>query len=79
VDGTFAQQAFAQQLGLEFQVLSDFFPHGAVAEKYGVLHAAGVAERALIGIDKEGIVRHIEVGPFTEIPDTGACVVALGG
>jgi alkyl hydroperoxide reductase subunit AhpC len=52
---------------------------GAVAEKYGVLHAAGVAERALIGIDREGTVRHIDITPFQEIPDTGACMTALGG
>lgn len=79
VDGTFAQQVFAQQTGIDFQLLSDFYPHGAVAEKYGVLHQAGVAERALIGIDKDGKVRYIEVGPFTEIPDTGACLAALKG
>jgi peroxiredoxin len=70
---------FAKEMGIDFQMLSDSEPHGAVAEKYGVLHQAGVAERALIGVDKEGIVRHIEVGPFTEIPDTGVCLAALAG
>src|SRR3972149_11333717 len=56
VDGMWAQQAWAQQMGIEFPLASDFYPHGAVAEKYGVLHAAGVAERAIIGIDKDGKV-----------------------
>jgi peroxiredoxin len=79
VDNNWSQQAWAQQMGIDFQLLSDFFPHGAVAEKYGVLHAAGVAERALIGIDREGTVRHIDITPFQEIPDTGACMTALGG
>ena len=37
VDNTWALDAFAQQLGLEFPILSDFYPHGAVAETYGVL------------------------------------------
>ncbi|HLB27211.1 MAG TPA: redoxin domain-containing protein [Dehalococcoidia bacterium] len=78
VDGMWAQQAWAQQLGIDFPLLADFYPHGAVAEKYGVLHQAGVAERAIIGIDGEGMVRYIDVSPsFTEIPDTGPCLAAL--
>jgi alkyl hydroperoxide reductase subunit AhpC len=51
-----------------------------VSEKYGVLHAAGVAERAIVGIDKDGKVAYIDVSPaFQEIPDTGACLAALNG
>ena len=80
VDGMWAQQAWAQQLGIDFPLLSDFYPHGGVSEKYGVLHQAGVAERAVIGIDREGVVRYIDVSPrFTEIPDTGTCLAALKG
>lgn len=79
VDNTWAQDAFARQTGVEFPILSDFYPHGAVSEKYGVLHEAGVAERAVIGIDKEGTVRYIEVSPMTEIPETDACLTALKG
>lgn len=80
VDGMWAQQAWAQQMGIDFPLLSDFHPHGAVAEKYGVLHQAGVAERAIVGIDKEGVVRYIDVSPkFTEIPDTAPCLAALKG
>lgn len=75
-----AQQAWAQQLGIDFPLLSDFYPHGAVSEKYGVLHQAGVSERAVIGIDREGVVRYIDVSPtFTEIPDTEPCLAALKG
>ena len=80
VDGMWALQAWAQQIGVEFPLLSDFYPHGGVAEQYGVLHQAGVAERAIIGIDREGVVRYIDVSPaFTEIPDTEPCLVALKG
>jgi len=80
VDGMWAQQAWAQQMGIDFPLLSDFYPHGAVAEKYGVLHQAGIAERAIIGIDGGGVVRYIDVSPsFTEIPDTGPCLAALKG
>jgi peroxiredoxin (alkyl hydroperoxide reductase subunit C) len=78
VDNTWAQEAFANQIGVNFPILSDFYPHGAVSEKYGVLHQAGVAERAIIGIDQAGTVRYIDVSPaFTEIPDTEPCLTAL--
>jgi peroxiredoxin (alkyl hydroperoxide reductase subunit C) len=80
VDNTWALDAWAKQMGVEFPILSDFHPHGAVSEKYGVLHQAGVAERAVIGIDKEGAVRYIDVSPtFTDIPDTQPCLTALKG
>ncbi len=80
VDNTWALDAWAKQLGVEFPILSDFYPHGAVSEKYGVLHQAGVSERAVIGIDKEGTVRYIDVSPaLTEIPDTEPCLIALKG
>ncbi len=79
VDNTWALDAFGRQLEVEFPILSDFYPHGAVSEKYGVLHQTGVAERAVIGIDKGGTVRYIDVSPMTEIPDTEPCLTALKG
>jgi peroxiredoxin (alkyl hydroperoxide reductase subunit C) len=80
VDNTWALDAWAKQMGVEFPILSDFYPHGAVSEKYGVLHQAGVSERAVIGIDKEGTVRYVDVTPtFAEIPDTEPCLAALKG
>jgi peroxiredoxin (alkyl hydroperoxide reductase subunit C) len=53
---------------LWFPVLSDFYPHGAVAEKYGVLRTEGVSERALFVIDKQGIVRYVDVHNINERP-----------
>jgi len=53
---------------LWFPVLSDFYPHGAVAEKYGVLRSDGVSERALFVIDKKGIIRYIDVHDINERP-----------
>lgn len=80
VDGMWAQQAWAQQLGIDFPLLSDFYPHGGVSEKYGVLHQAGVSERAIIGINKDGKIGYIDVSPsFAQIPDTGTCLAALKG
>lgn len=79
VDNTWALDAFARQLGIDFPILSDFYPQGAVAGKYGVLLPNGVCERAVIGIDKESIVRYIDVHPILEIPDTEPCLAALRG
>lgn len=79
VDNMFALDAWAKTMGIEFPLLSDFWPHGAVAEKFGVLFPIGVAERAVIGIDKEGIVRYIDVHPVLEVPDLDACAAALNG
>ena len=53
---------------LWFPVLSDFYPHGAVAEKYGILRTDGVAERALFVIDQRGIIRYIDVHDINERP-----------
>ena len=54
---------------LWFTVLSDFFPHGEVAKKYGVLRSDGVTERALFVIDRKGIIRYIDVHDINERPD----------
>ena len=53
---------------LWFPVLSDFYPHGAVADKYGVLRSDGVSERALFVIDKKGIIRYIDVHDINARP-----------
>jgi peroxiredoxin (alkyl hydroperoxide reductase subunit C) len=53
---------------LWFSVLSDFYPHGAVADKFGVLRSDGVSERALFVIDKKGIIRYIDVHDINERP-----------
>ena len=53
---------------LWFPVLSDFYPHGAVAQKYGILRSDGVSERALFVIDKKGIIRYIDVHDINERP-----------
>jgi peroxiredoxin len=51
-----------------FPVLSDFYPHGAVAAKYGVLRSDGVTERALFVINKKGIIAYIDVHDINQRP-----------
>ena len=53
---------------LWFPVFSDFYPHGEVAKKYGVLRSEGFAERALFVIDKKGIIRFIDIHDINEKP-----------
>jgi peroxiredoxin (alkyl hydroperoxide reductase subunit C) len=62
---------------LWFPVLSDFYPHGAVASKYGVLRPEGVSERALFLIDKKGIIRYIDVHDINQRPPLEELAKAL--
>ena len=68
-DSRFANAAWAAQIGVTFPLLSDFYPHGAVTERYGVLNPRGMPERAIFVIDKDGIVRYIDVHLLKEAPD----------
>jgi peroxiredoxin len=56
-DATWSQKAFKEKLGVSSEQLSDFEPKGATCAAFGVLHPGGFAERALVFIDAEGIVR----------------------
>ena len=61
--------AWTQEMGgLWFPVLSDFYPHGAVSQKYGILRPSGVSERAVFIVDKEGIIRYIDVHDINKRP-----------
>jgi len=69
VDNVPTLYAWTRPMGrLWFPVLSDFWPHGAVAQSYGVLREDGVAERALFVIDKEGIIRYIDIHDINLMP-----------
>jgi peroxiredoxin len=62
--------AWTQQMGgVWFSVLSDFWPHGEVANKYGVLRSDGTTERALFIVDRHGIVRYVDVHDINERPN----------
>jgi len=55
VDSKYVQKQFAEHEGYDFSVLADFWPHGEVAEKYGVFLAdAGISNRATFVINKDG-------------------------
>jgi peroxiredoxin (alkyl hydroperoxide reductase subunit C) len=78
VDNIPTLHAWTRQMGeIWFPVLSDFWPHGAVADTYGVLRSNGTTERALIIIDKEGIIRDILVEDINIRPPLDFIVQAL--
>lgn len=50
--------AYSESDGLNFPLLSDFWPHGAVSSSYGVLdERRGAPRRSSFLVDKEGVVR----------------------
>ena len=78
VDNIPTLYAWTKQMGkLWFPVLSDFWPHGAVAAKYGVLRSDGVSERALFFIGKDGIIQDIQVSDINKRPDLEYCATTL--
>jgi peroxiredoxin (alkyl hydroperoxide reductase subunit C) len=56
-DAPEANAAFRTQLGVDFPLLSDWEPKGAVAKAFGVLHPAGMPERALVLVGPDGVVQ----------------------
>ncbi len=78
VDNIPTLHAWTRQMGeIWFPVLSDFWPHGAVADTYGVLRSNGTTERALIIIDKQGIIRNILVEDINVRPPLDFIVQSL--
>ncbi len=74
-----AKAAWAKTLGpVSFDMLSDFHPHGEVAQKYGVFRPVeGFSERAVFVIDKQGKVAWSKVYDIPEQPDNAEIFEAL--
>ena len=78
VDNIPTLYAWTNQMGkLWFPVLSDFYPHGKVAETYGVLRSDGTSERALFVIDKKGLIRYIDVHDINKRPSLESLIREL--
>src|SRR5919198_1322190 len=62
VDSPYSHKIWADQQDFNFPLLSDFWPHGAVAQAYGVFNeVAGIANRGTFVIDKSGTIRFAEM------------------
>jgi glutaredoxin len=53
---------------IHYPLLSDFWPHGAVAERYGVLCPSGYSERAIFIINSNGIIEYIDIHDIDKQP-----------
>ena len=70
VDSKFSLRAYAAQEGYTFDLLSDFWPHGASASLYGVFdHSSGMAQRGTFIIDAGGTIRYSVVNPRGQARD----------
>jgi mycoredoxin-dependent peroxiredoxin len=79
VDSPYAHKVWANEQGYEFPMLADFWPHGAVAQAYGVFNAErGFANRGTFIIDRDGIIRYAEMNLPGEARDQEAWRKALG-
>lgn len=78
VDGNWCHAEFAKNRNLHFPLLSDFEPKGAVAKKYGAYRdQAGVCERALFVLDKNGVITWSYLSPQGENPGADGILEAL--
>jgi mycoredoxin-dependent peroxiredoxin len=78
VDHPFTLKAWADAQGYEFPLLADFWPHGEVAQAYGVFNEkAGFAVRGTFLVDKTGTVQFAEVNGPGEARDQEAWKKAL--
>jgi peroxiredoxin len=72
-DPVYSLRAFADADGLNFPLLSDFWPHGEVSRAYGVLdEARGCPTRSSYVVDKDGVVRwsvHNESGVARDLDE----------
>jgi peroxiredoxin len=78
VDGVWCHAAFSTDRKLHFPLLADFEPKGSVAKTYGVYNeSAGLTERALFVIDKEGVIRWSYLSPMGMNPGADGILTAL--
>jgi peroxiredoxin len=78
VDNVPVNEAWARSMGgLSYPLVSDFWPHGYVAAQYGILRGSGTCERAIFVIDKQGIIRYIDIHDIHEQPPTDRIMEAL--
>jgi peroxiredoxin len=77
-DATWSQKAFKEHLGVDIEQLSDFEPKGATCRAFGVLHPGGFAQRALVVIGPDGVVRWSYEAPSPgELPGANLIFDAL--
>ena len=78
VDSPYSHKVWAEREGFDFPLLADFWPHGAVAQAYGVFNPErGFANRGTFLIDRSGVVRFAEMNGPGQARDLDAWRKAL--
>lgn len=79
VDPVPSKKLWAEKLGLEkLRILSDFWPHGKVAKKYGLfVEEEGFSKRANVLIDEEQNIVFSKVYPIGDVPDVREIISEL--
>jgi peroxiredoxin (alkyl hydroperoxide reductase subunit C) len=78
VDSAYSHKVWAEREGYDFPLLADFWPHGAVAQAYGVFNEErGFANRGTFLVDREGVIRFAEMNQPGQARDQDAWRKAL--
>ncbi len=79
-DPVYTLKAYKDAEGFDFRLLSDFWPHGTVAQAYGVFNEkAGMALRATFLVDGEGKVAFAEVNAPGDVREQSGWKEAVAG
>lgn len=77
-DSVYSQKVFSLREDLEFPLLADHWPHGEVAQRYGVFNAeGGFANRGTFLVDRAGVVRFAEMNAIGEGRDPDTWIAAI--
>jgi peroxiredoxin len=78
VDSAWTHKAFAEKMGVEYPLLADFNPKGAVASKFGLYYDdKGFTARATVIVDKHGKVAYVKVQEIGQARDDAEILKAL--
>jgi peroxiredoxin len=78
VDSVWSHKAYAEKMGIQYSLLADFQPRGAMAEKYGVFLAdKGITGRAIVIVNKAGKVAWAKNYDIPVVPDLKEVAAAL--
>jgi mycoredoxin-dependent peroxiredoxin len=78
VDSAWSHNAYAEKMGIQYSLLADFHPRGAMADKYGVyLPEKGITGRAIVIVGKDGKIAWIKNYDIPVVPDVDEVASAL--
>lgn len=78
VDSVWSHKAYAEKMGINYSLLADFQPRGAMADTYGVYLAdKGITGRVIVIVNKAGKVAWVKDFGIPNVPDPKEVAAAL--